>query len=143
MVMASFRALRPDERHISVKLPALDTERSSYQGSPVYTIDEAPPIRCCSVCPYRPARIHWLLRMFDTLAQSGYSPVEAFGSVLDHNGTDYAVGFGIRAGLTDVADVHRAIAAGKRSPRAIAAFLCPFGIVDDAPVDDDGKPDVS
>ena len=141
--MAAFRTLRPGEQHISVELPVRDTERPIYRGSPVYTIDEALPIRCCSVCPYRPARIHWLLRMFDTLAQSGWTPVEAFSSILAHNGTDYGIGSGIRAGLTDVADVHRAIAAGHRSPRAISEFLCPFALVDDTPVDDDGKPDVS
>lgn len=92
------------------------------------------PDRCCTgACAYRPERVAWLMSQIETLAQSGYTPAEAIISVMsDDNIPGGSFGPGMRRGLDDVADISRAIKAGKRNPVAIARFLCPWSEDDDA-----------
>jgi hypothetical protein len=91
------------------------------------TVVPTTPERCCRVCDYRPIRVAWLLRMCDTLAQSGYSPAEALQSVLADHETDARPALGERSpkAAQIVADLSRALRAGHRDPVSIARFLCP------------------
>lgn len=96
-------------------------------------VTSSQPERCCVVCPYRPERVAWLMRMIEELAQSGYTPAEAIISVMsDDNIPGGSFGPGMRRGLDDVADIGRAIKAGKRNPAEVSKFLCPFALEDDA-----------
>lgn len=86
---------------------------------------------CAERCKYRPARVAWLLREIEEAAQSGYTPCEVMATVFSRdNLPGGAFGPGMRRGLDDVADIGRAIKAGKRSPVEIARFLCPFAETD-------------
>lgn len=95
-------------------------------------VTSSQPERCCVVCPYRPERVAWLMRMIEELAQSGYSPSEAMATVLaQDNLPGGAFGPTMRRGMDDVADIGRAIKAGKRNPVDVSNFLCPFSLESD------------
>lgn len=99
-------------------------------------LDVRPLIRvepeCCATrCQYHPARVAYILRMIDSMAQSGYEPCEALMSTLLPPESPYenrsdSFGPSEPTGAQILADIHRAFRAGKRDPHSIAAFLCPF-----------------
>ena len=93
------------------------------------------PSCCPERCDYRPARIGYILRMLDELAQSGYEPSEALMSTLDPPDSPYerrptSFGPSEPTGAKIVADIWRAMRAGHRSPTAIAVYLCPMSLTD-------------
>lgn len=90
---------------------------------------------CAERCAYHPARVGYILRMFDELTQSGYEPSEALMTTLGDPESPYenrsgSFGPSEPTGAQIVADIHRAIRAGHRSPVAIGAYLCPMSLED-------------
>jgi hypothetical protein len=84
---------------------------------------------------YNPGRVAYILAMLDELAQSGYEPSEALMSTLLPPESPYenrsgSFGPSEPTGAQIVADIWRAIRAGKRSPVAIAEYLCPLALID-------------
>src|SRR4051812_44746213 len=88
------------------------------------------PDCCPGVCAYNAGRVAYILRMMDEMAQSGYEPCEALMSTLLPPESPYenrsgSFGPSEPTGAQIVADIWRAMRAGKRDPMAIAIFLCP------------------
>lgn len=98
--------------------------------------------KCCPVlCDYRPSRIRKAMRLMDELAQSGIEPCESImaalmremepENVIGENPYERdASSFGpvVPTGAGLVADIWRAMRAGKRDPMSIAKHLCPWAL---------------
>lgn len=91
------------------------------------------PDCCATRCQYNPRRVAYILRMMDSMAQSGYEPSEALMSTLLPPESPYenrsgSFGPSEPTGAQIVADIWRGLRAGKRDPVSLARFLCPMAL---------------